>query len=299
MSIDEAFLDVRGMRRLRGSPTEMATRLRRDVRERVGLPITVGVARTKFLAKVASGVAKPDGLLVVQPDRELAFLHALPVERLWGVGAVTADRLHQVGITTVGQVAALTEGVLVSMLGRATGRHIHALARNRDPRPVQARRRRGSIGAQRALGRSRRSTEELDAALLGLVDRVTRRMRAAGRVGRTIVLRLRFDDFSRATRSGTLKHTTCETRAVLDMSRGLLSTAMPMIERRGITLIGVAVSNLENDLPRQLKLPFACSRGSALDTAVDEIRERYGVAALSRAVLLGRDTGLVMPMLPD
>jgi DNA polymerase-4 len=299
MSIDEAFLDVRGMRRLRGSPTGMAARLRHDVRDHVGLPITVGVARTKFLAKVASGVAKPDGLLVVQPDRELAFLHALPVERLWGVGAVTADRLHQVGITTVGQVAALTEGVLVSMLGRATGRHIHALARNRDPRPVQARRRRGSIGAQRALGRSRRSTEELDAALLGLVDRVTRRMRAAGRVGRTIVLRLRFDDFSRATRSGTLKHTTCETRAVLDMARALLSTAMPMIERRGITLIGVAVSNLENDLPRQLKLPFACSRGSALDTAVDEIRERYGVAALSRAVLLGRDAGLVMPMLPD
>ena len=211
MSIDEAFLDVRGMRRLRGSPTEMAARLRRDVRERVGLPITVGVARTKFLAKVASAVAKPDGLLVVQPDSELAFLHALPVERLWGVGAVTADRLHQVGITTVGQVAALTEGVLVSMLGQASGRHIHALASNRDPRPVQARRRRRSIGAQRALGRSRKSADELDAALLGLVERVTRRMRAAGRVGRTVVLRLRFDDFSRATRSGTLQRATAET----------------------------------------------------------------------------------------
>ena len=299
MSIDEAFLDVRGMRRLAGSPTEIAARLRRDVRERVGLPITVGVARTKFLAKVASGVAKPDGLLVVQPDRELTFLHALPVERLWGVGAVTADRLHQVGITTVGQVAALSEGVLVSMLGQASGRHIHALASNRDPRPVQTRRRRRSIGAQRALGRSRKSADEIDAALLGLVERVTRRMRAAGRVGRTVVLRLRFDDFSRATRSGTLKHTTCETRAILDMSRGLLSTAMPMIERRGITLVGVAVCNLENDLPRQLRLPFACSRGEALDAALDEIRDRYGVAALSRAVLLGRDTGLVMPMLPD
>ncbi len=211
MSIDEAFLDVRGMRRLAGSPTAIAMRLRRDVRERVGLPITVGVARTKFLAKVASGVAKPDGLLVVQPDRELAFLHALPVERLWGVGAVTADRLHQVGITTVGQVAALTEGALVSMLGQASGRHIHALASNRDPRPVQARRRRGSIGAQRALGRSRKSADELDAALLGLVERVTRRMRAAGRVGRTVVLRLRFDDFSRATRSGTLQRATAET----------------------------------------------------------------------------------------
>jgi DNA polymerase-4 len=299
MSIDEAFLDVRGMRRLAGSPTAIAARLRCDVRERVGLPITVGVARTKFLAKVASGVAKPDGLLVVQPDRELEFLHALPVERLWGVGAVTARRLHQVGITRVGQVAALTEGMLVSMLGQAAGRHIHALALNRDPRRVQPRRRRRSIGAQRALGRSRRSADELDAALLGLVDRVTRRMRAAGRVGRTVVLRLRFDDFSRATRSGTLQHATAETQTILDMARGLLTTAMPTIERRGITLIGIAVSNLDNDLPRQLMLPFAVSRSVALDAALDEIRDRYGVGAMSRAILLGRDAGLVMPMLPD
>jgi DNA polymerase-4 len=277
----------------------MAVRLRRDVRERVGLPITVGVARTKFLAKVASGVAKPDGLLVVQPERELDFLHALPVERLWGVGDVTARRLHQVGITRVGQVAELTEGELVSMLGQAAGRKLHALAMNRDPRRVEPRRRRGSIGAQRALGRSRKSAEELDAALLGLVDRVTRRMRAAGRVGRTVVLRLRFDDFSRATRSATLQRATAETRAILDLGRGLLATAMPTIERRGITLIGIAVCNLENDLPRQLMLPFAVSRRAALDAALDEIRDRYGVTALSRAVLLGRDTGLVMPMLPD
>jgi DNA polymerase IV len=299
MSIDEAFLDVRGMRRLAGSPTAIAERLRRDVRERVGLPITVGVARTKFLAKVASGVAKPDGLLVVQPDRELAFLHALPVERLWGVGAVTARRLHQVGITTVGQVAALTEGTLVSMLGQASGRHIHALALNRDPRRVQPRRRRRSIGAQRALGPSRRSADDIDAVLLGLVDRVTRRMRAAGRVGRTVVLRLRFDDFSRATRSGTLKRATAETRTILDLSRGLLATAAPMIERRGITLIGLSVGNLANDCPRQLTLPFVCHRGVALDAALDEIRDRYGVTAVSRGVLLGRDAGLVLPMLPD
>ncbi len=299
MSIDEAFLDVRGMRRLAGSPTAIAERLRRDVRERVGLPITVGVARTKFLAKVASGVAKPDGLLVVQPDRELAFLHALPVERLWGVGAVTARRLHQVGITTVGQVAALTEGTLVSMLGQASGRHIHALALNRDPRRVQPRRRRRSIGAQRALGRSRRSADDIDAVLLGLVDRITRRMRAAGRVGRTVVLRLRFDDFSRATRSGTLKRATAETRTILDLSRGLLATAAPMIERRGITLIGLSVGNLANDCPRQLALPFECHRGVALDAALDEIRDRYGVTAVSRGVLLGRDAGLLLPMLPD
>src|SRR5712691_3905949 len=195
LSIDEAFLDVRGLERISGTPAEIAARLRRAVRERVGLPITVGVARTKFLAKVASGVAKPDGLLVVPPDRELAFLHPLPVERLWGVGPATANELHGRGITTVGEVAQLAEAALVSILGRASGRHVYALAHNRDPRPVQVGRRRHSIGSQRALGRSPRSPDALDAVVVGLVDRVTRRMRAAGRVGRTIVLRLRFDDF--------------------------------------------------------------------------------------------------------
>jgi DNA polymerase-4 len=299
LSIDEAFLDVRGMRRIAGSPEEIAVRLRRSVRERVGLPITVGVARTKFLAKVASGVAKPDGLLVVPPDRELAFLHALPVGRLWGVGDVTAERLHQVGITTVGQVAELEEGALVSMLGRASGRQIHALAWNRDPRRVQTGRRRGSIGAQRALGRSRRSADEIDTVLLGLVDRITRRMRAARRVGRTVVLRLRFDDFSRATRSSTLKHPTAETPVIRDTARALLSTAMPMIEQQGLTLVGLAVANLANDRPLQLVLPFDHRSGAALDAAIDEIRERYGLSAINRAVLLGRDPGLVMPMLPD
>src|SRR5712691_6361328 len=200
LSIDEAFLDVRGMRRLSGAPAEIAGRLRREVRLRVGLPITVGVARTKFLAKVASGVAKPDGLIVVPPDRELAFLHPLPVERLWGVGPVTADKLRELGLATVGEVAQLAEAVLVAILGRSSGRHLHALAHNRDPRPVQVGRRRRSIGSQCALGRSPRSAEAVDAVVVGLVDRVTRRMRAAGRVGRTVVLRLRFDDFSRATR---------------------------------------------------------------------------------------------------
>src|ERR671924_105108 len=219
LSIDEAFLDVRGLERIAGKPVEIATRLRRDVRERVGLPITVGVARTKFLAKVASGVAKPDGLLIVPPDRELAFLHPLPVEALWGVGRVTAGKLHDHGITTVGQVAQLAEAVLVSMLGRASGRHLHALAHNRDPRPVQARRRRGSIGSQRALGRSPKSLDAIDAILVGLVDRVTRRMRAAGRIGRTVVLRLRFADFTRASRSHTLPQSTAQTQPILAGAR--------------------------------------------------------------------------------
>jgi DNA polymerase IV len=299
LSIDEAFLDVRGMRRIAGTPPEIAVRLRRDVRERVGLPVTVGVARTKFLAKVASGVAKPDGLLIVPPDRELAFLHPLPVERLWGVGAVTAGKLRNRGITTVGEVARLPEWVLVSMLGRAAGRHLHALAHNRDPRPVQVRRRRRSIGSQRALGRSPRSPDAVDTVVVGLVDRVTRRMRAAGRVGRTVVLRLRFDDFSRATRSHTLPQATAQTQTILAVVRGLLTGAMPMIERRGLTLVGVAVGNLDDDNTLQLTLPFDRHSDGALDAALDAVRQRFGSAAVTRAVLLGRDQGLSVPLLPD
>ena len=299
LSIDEAFLDVRGMERGFGTPVEIAERLRHDVLERVGLPITVGVARTKFLAKVASAVAKPDGLLVVPPDKELAFLHPLPVERLWGVGPVTAAKLRSRGIAKVRQVALLPEPVLVSMLGRASGRHLHALAHNLDPRPVRTGRRRGSIGSQRALGRAPTSAEALDAAVIGLVDRVTRRLRAAGRVGRTVVLRLRFDDFTRATRSHTLPRPTAQTHTILATARGLLAAATPMIERRGITLVGIAVANLENDTAVQLLLPFDPRNDGALDAAVDEVRERFGSSALTRAVLLGRGEGPTMPLLPD
>jgi DNA polymerase-4 len=299
LSIDEAFLDVRGVRRLVGTPTEVAVRLRREVRERVGLPITVGIARTKFLAKVASGVAKPDGLLVVPPDGELDFLHPLSVERLWGVGPATATKLHELGITTVGEVAELAEGALVALIGRATGRKLHALAHNRDPRPVQAHRRRRSMGAQRALGRSPRSLENLDVALVGLVDRVTGRMRVAGRVGRTVVLRLRFDDFSRATRSHTLPYATASTQAILATVRELLTIAAPMIDRRGITLVGVAVSNLADGRAVQLTLPLAAHSSEALDAAVDEVRQRFGSRAVTRAVLLGRGQGPTVPLLPD
>jgi DNA polymerase IV len=299
LSIDEAFLDVRGFERLSGTPARIAARLRSDVRERVGLPITVGIARTKFLAKVASGVAKPDGLLVVPPERELAFLHPLPVERLWGVGRVTAAKLHHRGLTTVGEVARLSEPALVSLLGRASGRHLHALAHNRDPRPVRVGRRRGSIGAQRALGRSPKSLADVDAALIGLVDRVTRRMRAAGRVGRTVVLRLRFDDFSRATRSHTLPYPTAGTQPILMTARGLLTVAVPLIRQRGITLVGVAVGNLDDGRAVQLALPLDPHSSDALDAAIDEVRQRFGSAALTRAVLLGRRPGIAMPLLPD
>lgn len=299
VSIDEAFLDVRGMRRLAGPAEEIAARLKRDVREQVGLPITVGVARTKFLAKVASDVAKPDGLLVVPPDAEMAFLHPLPVERLWGVGRVTAGKLHGRGIRTVGQVAELEEAVLVSLLGRAAGRHLHALAHNDDPRLIQVGRRRGSIGSQRALGRKPLSAAELDAILIGIVDRVARRLRGARRVCRTVVLRLRFADFSGATRSHTLPRPTNETRVILATARWLLAGATPAIERQGLTLLGLALANLESDDAVQLALQVGRHRAPELDVAVDEIRDRYGSTAITRGVLLGRDPGISMPLLPD
>jgi nucleotidyltransferase/DNA polymerase involved in DNA repair len=298
LSIDEAFLDVRGMRRIAGEPPAIARRLKGRVRRQVGLPITIGVARTKFLAKVASGVAKPDGLLVVPPDRELAFLHPLPVERLWGVGPVTAGTLHEVGLATVGDVARLDEGLLVSILGRASGRQLHALAHNRDPRRVQVGRRRRSMGSQHAVGLSSIAPGEADTTLVALVDRVTRRMRKAGRIGRTVMLRLRFADFSRATRSTTMRRATADTEPILAAARELLDAAMPMIERDGLTMVGITVQNLGTDDELQLALPFERCRG-ALDIALDEVRERYGSAAITRAVLLGRRERPSMPMLPD
>jgi DNA polymerase IV len=300
LSIDEAFLDVRGMERIAGAPAEIAVRLRREVRERVGVPVTVGVASTKFLAKVASAVAKPDGLLVVPAGGELAFLHPLEVERLWGVGPVTARKLRERGIETVEQVAEIGERELVSILGRASGRHLHALAHNFDPRPVRRRRRRRSMGTQHALGRrSPKSRQALDAVLVALVDRLGRRLRKARRVCRTVMLRLRFDDFTRATRSHTLAEATAETRVVLAAARELLQTALPTIETRGITLLGISLSNLEDDDAVQLALPLERRSASALDATVDDVRERFGSDAITRAVLLGRDERPAMPQLPD
>ena len=299
LSIDEAFLEVGGLRRVAGTPTEIAVRLRRQVREEVGLPITVGVARTKFLAKVASAVAKPDGLLVVPPHEEMAFLHPLPVERLWGVGPVTAAKLHNAGVVSVGEVAALPKQWLVSLLGPAAGHHLHALAHNRDPRPVHVGRRRRTVGSQRAFGRSPKSARDLEAIVVGLVDRITRRLRSGDRVGRTVVLRLRFDDFTRATRSQTLATATSKTETILQAAKGLLAEAMPVIEERGITLVGIAIANLDDDDAVQLTLPFDRHHGTALDVAIDELRDRFGNKAVTRAVLLRSDESWEFPLLPD
>jgi DNA polymerase-4 len=299
ISIDEAFLDVAGLRRISGTPVEIAQRLRAEVRRRVGLPITVGVATTKYLAKVASRVAKPDGLLVVPPADEIAFLHPLPVELLWGVGPITSGKLRSRGIATVGDVARLDQAALVAMLGAASGHHIHSLAHNRDPRPVLVGRRRRSIGSQRALGWRPTDDATIDASLSALVDRVTRRMRAAHRSGRTVVLRLRFDDSSRATRSHTFLHRTAHTHTVLEVARALLDEARPLIAERGITLIGIAVTNLDGDAATQLELPFDRHAGGALDLALDDLRNRFGASAVTRASMVGRDPGLAVPLLPD
>jgi DNA polymerase IV len=301
LSIDEAFLDVRGLELLSGSSTDIAVKLKREVREKVGLPISVGVAKTKHLAKVASGVAKPDGLLVVPLGEELSFLHPLEVEHLWGVGPVTSRKLHNHGISRVGEIASMDEDALVSILGKASAHHLYALANNRDPRPVHVGRRRRSIGSQHATGLSRlpSAPDDLDATIVGLVDRVTRRVRSARRVGRTVVLRMRFGDYTRATRSRTLPMATNETQTILSAIRGLVTGAMPMIQRDGLTMVGITVSNLENDDAFQLPLPFGRRPPRTVDAIVDQVRERFGVKALTRASQLGRDDGLSMPLLPE
>jgi DNA polymerase-4 len=300
LSMEEAFLDVRGLEAISGTPREIAERLRRRARERVGLAVTVGVARTKVLAKMASRAAKPDGLLVVPPEEELGFLHPLPVERLWGVGPATAERLHAHGIRTVGELSRRDEGELGLFLGRAAARHLHAISRNRDPRPVRRGRRRGSFGSQSALGGRPRTRGELEAVLVALVDRVTRRMRAARRAGRTVTVRLRFADFSRATRSRTLPQPTAGSGTVLAAATYLLERATPLIERRGITLLGVAVSSLVPGWGGvQLELELARRSAWALDLALDEIRDRFGPDAIRRAASLARDPTFTPWLRPD
>jgi DNA polymerase-4 len=299
ISIDEAFLDVSGVERISGPAPDIAVRLRAEVLARVGLRISVGVARTKFLAKVASAVSKPDGLLVVPPDREREFLHPLPVRRLWGVGEITATKLNERGIRTVADVAAVGEPVLVGLLGKAGGHHLHALAHGLDPRPVERGKRRRSVGAQSALGRSHTTPAEVDTRLVALVDRVARRLRAGSRVGRTVTLRLRFGDFTRATRSHTLPQATADTALFLLTARTLLAAAQPLIEERGITLVGVAVSGLTDDPPVQLALALGGHDASALDVALDQVRAAFGSTAVTRAVLLGRDHGPAAPLPHD
>jgi DNA polymerase-4 len=300
ISIDEAFLDVGGLRRVSGTPTEIATRLRHDVLERVGLRITVGVGRTKFLAKVASGVAKPDGLLLVPPDRELAFLHPLAVERLWGVGPVTAEKLHNRGIKTVGEVARLPEVALVSMLGLGQGRHLHALAHNRDPSRCRSVAGAGSIGSQRALGRSPKTPGS--ARRGGGAARRSRHSPDAGRVAcrsdRRAPLALR-----RLLARDAIPHARAHHLAHTDDPRDGTSTA-----DRGHAAHRAPGRHADRRVRRQ-------SRPRRRDPARPAVRsQRVGARSMrpstacgtgsdrpsvTRAASLGQDPGWSIPMLPD
>lgn len=303
LSIDEAFLDVTGLRRLRGGPVGIAKKLRERVLDEVGLVISVGVASTKFLAKVASGASKPNGLLVVPVGGELAFLHPLPVQSLWGVGVVTAQKLNEHGLFTVAQVAELDESALVSMLGAGSGRHLYALAHNRDPRRVDTGKRRRSIGSQRSFPRrsargGNLDRQDCDAILLEVVDGVSHRLRNADRVARTVVLRLRFGDFQSATRSRTLAQATSSTDPILATARSLLDGVWPEAERRGLTKIGISVSGLTDDSAIQMTFDFEQRRPLELDAAMDQIKDRFGKRSIGRTALVNRSDRSV-PLLPD
>lgn len=288
LSIDEAFLHVGGLRHLVGPPVEVGRRLRAQVQERTGLGITVGIARTRFLAKVASGVAKPDGLLLVPPEGELDFLRPLPIGKLWGFGPATTRTLSRVGIETVDDMADVPEASLVTVLGRAAGHHLFAVVHSRDPgQMLEPRPSNRSVGSQSALGRARTCMDTIDPVLVAVVDRVTRRLRSADQAGRTVTLRLRFGDFKAVTRSHTLANPTAQTKQVLETARTLLRAESPAIESRGLTLVGLSVSGLGSGSAHQLELPLDARSPAALDTAMDGIRDRFGSTSLTRAVLLG------------
>ena len=289
ISIDEAFADVAGCTHLFGSAPEIAMAVRRRVRVEVGLPISIGVARTKHLAKIASQVAKPDGLKVVEPATELDFLHDLPVELMWGVGPVTNARLAEIGVRTIGQLADMPGWSLERIVGRAVGEKLTALAWNRDPRRIRTRHRAQSAGAQSALGRRPAQEQVFRPTLRHLADRVASRLRAKSRPGRTVTVRVRFADLHSVTRSVTLDAPVAATATLAEIAEELVRAALADHPReKTISLLAISVSQLEQDWDLQLELPLGLEdekrrpgsrRGVArwtADRAVDVIRDRFG-----------------------
>jgi DNA polymerase-4 len=289
ISIDEAFADVSGSVHLLGSPANMAETIRRRVRDEVGLPISVGVARTKHLAKIASQVAKPDGMIVVEPVTELEFLHDLPVELMWGVGPVTKQRLAEMGILTIGQLAETPGRSLERLLGRAVGGKLGALAWNHDPREIETHHRARSVGAQSALGKKPATEEVIGPTLRHLADRVATRMRAKNRAGRTVTARVRFADLRAVTRSVTLPAAISATVILAEVAKDLVHAALADHPREEvISLLAISVSHLEDDAVLQLELPFeledeerrpGTEKGAArwlLDRSVDGVRDKFG-----------------------
>jgi len=289
ISIDEAFADVSGSTHLFGTPGEIAAQIRRRVRDEVGLPISVGVARTKHLAKIGSQVAKPDGLVVIEPATELEFLHDLPVELMWGVGPVTRARLAEAGISTIGELAETPGRSLERLLGHAIGGRLGALAWNDDPRQVTTRRRAGSVSAQSALGKRPATDDVIIPTLRHLADRVAGRMRKKSLAGRTITARVRFADLRAVTRSVTLPAPISATVILAEVAGDLVRTALSDHPAENmISLLAIGVSHLEDDAALQLELPFelegeerrpGTAKGAArwvLDRSVDEVRAKFG-----------------------
>lgn len=287
ISVDEAFLDVSGTTHLLGAPSDIARTVRRRVREEVGLPISIGVASTKFLAKIASARAKPDGLVIVERGAELDFLHPLPVEALWGVGKVTAGRLHRLGIKTIGELSEVRASVLTPYLGPGAAGSLRSLSWNQDPRPVRGGRRAGSVGSQQALGRGLNDRDEMAVVVLGLADRVGRRLRAKDRMGATLTVRLRFPGPRSVTRSHTLTSPTGSTAALSNLGMVLVDRALEENRGETVTLIGLSVSNLTTEDSRQLELDLGegdvlrsgsdtALKRSSLEDSIDAVREKYG-----------------------
>jgi DNA polymerase-4 len=301
ISTDEAFLDVTGAEHLFGPAVEIAAQLRTRVLVDVGLPLSVGVARTKFLAKVASAQAKPDGLLFVEPGRELEFLHPLPVEVLWGVGPVTATKLHDHGVDTVGDLAGSGRADLQGYLGTHAGRHLRDLAHNLDPRPVDNARRDRSMGAQRALGNRIRTRDELRREMLALAEKVAARLRSADRVARTVTVRYRTQEMKHESRSRTLPEPTQLSGLLTATADELLLDLVDgphgpggALGRKGCTLVGITYSGLgrPDAIQLALRFPEEGRATDALDQTVDDIRGRWGRRAVARASLLDHSDGV-------
>ena len=293
ISIDEAFADVAGCTHLFGSPAAIATRVRARVRAELGLPMSIGVARTKHLAKIASQVAKPDGLVVVDPETELDFLHELPVELMWGVGPATKARLARIGVATIGQLAESSPESVERLLGRAVGKKLAALAWNRDPREIKTNRRAQSAGAQSAIGKAPAEARVLQPTLRHLADRIGTRLRGKSRPGRTVTVRVRFADLRSVTRSVTLPAPVSATAMLAEIAEDLVRGVL--VKHPGekiVSLLAISVSNLEKDPVVQLELPLGFEDEGRLpgskkgiarwvaDRAVDAVRDRFGWEAV-------------------
>ncbi len=297
IALDEAFLDVRSARRLHGDALEAGTKIRERIRAETGLVASVGVASTKLLAKIASDMAKPDGLLVVEAGTELEFLHPLDVGRLWGVGPATRRRLERFAVRTIGDLAALPEETLVSTLGKAHGRHLHALAWNRDERPVDPVRHAKSIGNEETFPDDITDRAELEREVVRLAERVASRLREAGRAGRTVQLKVRYADFRTITRSRTLAEATDLSVEIARVARDLLGAVEVT---GGVRLLGVSMQQLDaadavqSALPLDTGMPAVDDpttrvRRDALERTVDRVRARFGDRSVVPARLAPED----------